>query len=155
MDLKITRVDPSRLAPTPADSELGFGRHFTDHMFMVDYEPTRGWYDARIVPREPLSLDQLSEGLMVSKGSISTNVRALERWGMVEKVWIKANRKDYYRAETRFMDIVVKILQEREKREFDGALQTVSECLEAVKGMPVSEETKFLKRRLTNMQRFF
>ena len=104
---------------------------------------------------EPMTLDQLAEGLMVSKGSVSTNIRAIERWGMVEKVWVKADRKDYYRAETRFMDIVVKILEEREKKEFDGALRTVSECLAELKSLPASDETKFLKKRLANMQRFF
>jgi DNA-binding transcriptional regulator GbsR (MarR family) len=104
---------------------------------------------------EPLSLDQLAEGLRVSKGSVSTNIRAIERWGMVEKVWVKADRKDYYKAETKFMDIVVKILQEREKKEFDNALRVVSECLESVKLLPVSEETTFFKKRLANMQRFF
>jgi DNA-binding transcriptional regulator GbsR (MarR family) len=104
---------------------------------------------------EPMSLDQLAEGLMVSKGNVSVNIRALERWGMVEKVWVKADRKDYYKAETRFMDIAIKILQEREKKEFDGALRTVSECLDELKALPVSDETKFIKQRLTNMQRFF
>lgn len=104
---------------------------------------------------EPMTLDQLAEGLKVSKGSVSTNIRAIERWGMVEKIWIKADRKDYYKAETKFMDIVVRILHEREKKEFDGALKTVSECLEGVKALPVSGETKFLRKRLANMQRFF
>lgn len=104
---------------------------------------------------EPMTLDQLAEGLMVSKGSVSINIRSLERWGMVEKVWVKADRKDYYRAETKFMDIVTKILREREKMEFDSALKTVSECLDEVKALPASDETKFMERRLTNMQRFF
>ena len=104
---------------------------------------------------DPMTLDQLAEGLMVSKGSVSTNIRAIERWGMVEKVWVKADRKDYYKAETKFMDIAVKILEEREKKEFDGALKAVSECLEEIKALPASDETKFLKKRLANMQRFF
>jgi DNA-binding transcriptional regulator GbsR (MarR family) len=112
-------------------------------------------YGLLYLSREPMTLDQLAEGLMVSKGSVSINVRALERWGMVEKVWIKADRKDYYKAETKFMDIVTKILQEREKMEFDSALRTVSECLAEIKALGTSDETKFLKQRLTNMQRFF
>ena len=112
-------------------------------------------YGMLYLSNEPLSLDKLAEGLMVSKGSVSTNVRALERWGMVEKVWVKADRKDYYRAKTKFMEIAVRILQEREKKEFDGALKTVSECLNEIKALPVSEETRFLKKRLANMHRFF
>ena len=112
-------------------------------------------YGLLYLSQDPMTLDQLADGLMVSKGSVSTNVRALERWGMVEKVWVKADRKDYYKAETKFIDIVVKILQERERKEFDTALNTVSECLNGLKTLPASDETKFLKKRLTNMQRFF
>jgi branched-chain amino acid aminotransferase len=35
----------------------GFGMHFTDHMFTVEWTPERGWYDARITPYGPLTLD--------------------------------------------------------------------------------------------------
>lgn len=41
----------------PKDSELVFGRTFTDHMAIVDYEADRGWFDARVVPYGPLTLD--------------------------------------------------------------------------------------------------
>ena len=35
----------------PADeSALGFGKIFTDHMFIMDYKTGKGWHDARIVP---------------------------------------------------------------------------------------------------------
>jgi branched-chain amino acid aminotransferase len=43
--------------PRPKDSELGFGKVFTDHMALVDYESERGWFDPRVVPYGPLSLD--------------------------------------------------------------------------------------------------
>lgn len=32
------------------ETKLGFGRVFTDHMFIMDYETGKGWHDARIVP---------------------------------------------------------------------------------------------------------
>lgn len=42
----------------PADqSKLGFGAHFTDHMFVMDYDEGKGWHDARIVPYAPLQID--------------------------------------------------------------------------------------------------
>ena len=31
--------------PRPKDSELAFGRVFTDHMALCDYEVERGWHD--------------------------------------------------------------------------------------------------------------
>ena len=41
----------------PDSSTLGFGRHFTDHMFLMNYTEGQGWHDARIVPYANLSLD--------------------------------------------------------------------------------------------------
>jgi len=38
-------------------SNLGFGQHFTDHMFIMDYTEGKGWHDARIVPYAPIELD--------------------------------------------------------------------------------------------------
>ena len=43
--------------PKPKDSELGFGKLFTDHMFIMNYDVNKGWYDPRIVPYGNLSLD--------------------------------------------------------------------------------------------------
>lgn len=44
--------------PIPTDSsKLGFGKIFTDHMFLMDYTVGQGWHDPRIVPYGPISLD--------------------------------------------------------------------------------------------------
>lgn len=48
---------------TPAEkpgSEFGFGKIFTDHMFMMEYNSEQGWHDARIVPFERLSIHPAS-----------------------------------------------------------------------------------------------
>ena len=39
------------------ENKLGFGLHFTDHMFIMDYSSEKGWYDPRIVPYQPITLD--------------------------------------------------------------------------------------------------
>ncbi|MCH5190698.1 MAG: branched-chain amino acid aminotransferase [Oscillospiraceae bacterium] len=41
----------------PDEKHLGFGNHYTDHMFIMDYEKGQGWHDARIVPYQPIILD--------------------------------------------------------------------------------------------------
>ncbi|MDT9598474.1 branched-chain amino acid aminotransferase [Sphingosinicella sp. GR2756] len=35
----------------------GFGRVFTDHMVVIKYSDDRGWYDAEVTARAPLSID--------------------------------------------------------------------------------------------------
>ena len=41
----------------PDESNLGFGKKFTDHMFMMNYTEGKGWHDGRIVPYAPFELD--------------------------------------------------------------------------------------------------
>jgi branched-chain amino acid aminotransferase len=48
-------VDDARLAKILANP--GFGIHFTDHMFTVEWTPDTGWSSARITPYAPLTLD--------------------------------------------------------------------------------------------------
>ena len=58
MELTITRVTDSQRKPIPTDdTQLGFGRYFSDHMFLYDYSPEKGWHDPRIEPYRPLALD--------------------------------------------------------------------------------------------------
>lgn len=41
----------------PNEGELGFGKYFSDHMFVADYTSERGWQNARIIPYGPISLE--------------------------------------------------------------------------------------------------
>jgi len=64
MDIQILQAGPDQRKPKPADeSKLGFGDLLTDHMFLMDYEKGRGWYDPRIVPYGNLELDPAAMGL--------------------------------------------------------------------------------------------
>ncbi|MBR1497738.1 MAG: branched-chain amino acid aminotransferase [Oscillospiraceae bacterium] len=59
MDIEIIR-NPNP-AEKPADEgKLGFGRVFTDHMFVMDWNKGTGWHDAKIVPFGNLSLHPAS-----------------------------------------------------------------------------------------------
>ena len=53
-------------------------------------------YGVLYMSDRPLSLDELTETLEASKGNVSINIRELEKWGAVRKIWVKGSRKDYY-----------------------------------------------------------
>ncbi|MBE7021856.1 MAG: branched-chain amino acid aminotransferase [Ruminococcaceae bacterium] len=55
MEIKITKTTAPKTKP-PVDS-LGFGKHFTDHMFVMDYTAGKGWHDPQIVPYGPIPMD--------------------------------------------------------------------------------------------------
>ena len=75
LDIKITRTTSPKDKP---EGPLGFGRIFTDHMFIMDYTKGKGWHDPRIVPYQDLVLSpaamvfhygqEMFEGLKAYKG---------------------------------------------------------------------------------------
>ena len=106
----------------------------------------------------PLSLDELVQQSGLTKGAISTNVRALARMGLVRPSTKLGDRKDYYEAETDFYKSIRAILKERQNSEFDSAVQSVRETLEkleAGEGTEDEEERQFLLERVRALQSFF
>jgi branched-chain amino acid aminotransferase len=59
--IPVQRTESPR--PHPADADLGFGRHFTDHLFRADWAEGPGWHGARVGPYGALSLDPATSAL--------------------------------------------------------------------------------------------
>lgn len=55
--MRISLVRTTTPKTKPDENSLGFGRFFTDHMFIMDYKEGTGWHSPRIVPYAPLQLD--------------------------------------------------------------------------------------------------
>ena len=60
-DITIEKTKHARTRP--AEAELGFGKHFTDHMLTIPWDIGRGWHSPAIVPYGPLSLDPAASSL--------------------------------------------------------------------------------------------
>ena len=54
--MEITKIRTKTPKQKPDYSKLGFGKYFTDHMFMCNYTEGQGWHDARIVPFQDITL---------------------------------------------------------------------------------------------------
>ncbi len=106
----------------------------------------------------PLSLDELVQQSGLTKGAVSTDVRALARMGLVHRSARLGDRKDYYEAETDFYQAIRAILGERQNREFDTAVRSVRATLEDLrtsKGNLDEAQRKFLIERVRALQDFF
>ena len=91
-----------------------------------------------------LSLDEIAEKLKVSKGSISVNIRELEKWGAVKSVWVKGSRKDYYEAELNLKKIISNKLRSAVEKRLVEVGGVIDECNSIVKSSykELSEEDK-------------
>lgn len=72
-----------------------------------------------------LSLDDMANRLEISKGSASVNIRGLERYGAVRRVWVKGSRRDYYEAETN----IVKVISDIVGKKLEGRLLEIGEMI--------------------------
>jgi branched-chain amino acid aminotransferase len=58
MEIKVVQASAEKRKAKPGDeSQLGFGKIFTDHFFTMTYRTGRGWHDPLIEPYRPLQLD--------------------------------------------------------------------------------------------------
>jgi DNA-binding transcriptional regulator GbsR (MarR family) len=103
-----------------------------------------------------LSLDEIAQETGLTKGAISTEIRALARMGLVHRSSRLGDRKDYYEAESDFYAAIRSILKERQNSEFDRALRSVQETLENMEANWVEdEEWNFVYARVQALQEFF
>lgn len=82
---------------------------------------------------DPLTQDDLMEELNISRGNANMNIRELVNWGLVERVILSGERKEYFIAEKDIWKVVRQIVKERKKRELEPMLKLLDQ-LEEVEG---------------------
>jgi DNA-binding transcriptional regulator GbsR (MarR family) len=106
----------------------------------------------------PLSLDEITTQTGLTKGAVSTEIRALARMGLVHRSAKLGDRKDYYEAEADFYQAIRAILKERQNSEFDRAVRSVKNTLDKLESGKVSgdeAEKQFMLERVRALQEFF
>ena len=114
-------------------------------------------YALLYLSKHPLSLDDMAERLKISKGSASINIRAVERYGAVRRVWVKGSRKDYYEAETDIVKVImdrITSMAQRRISEIDEMLKSSYKILNSVNSSNKEEEEAInvFKERLDKLK---
>ena len=86
-----------------------------------------------LISPDPLTQDDMMDQLNISRGNANMNIRELINWGLVDRVLLAGERKEYFSAEKDIWKVVKQIVKERKKRELEPMLQLM-EKLEAVEG---------------------
>ncbi len=86
-----------------------------------------------LISPDPLTQDEMMEELNISRGNVNMNIRELINWGLVERVLVPGERKEYFSAEKDIWKVVKQIVKERKKRELEPMLQLLDK-LEEVEG---------------------
>ena len=159
MSVSVSQAEQVRLHRTAAcrrfieaaghtTQSFGLGR-ILGHIFALLY----------LNPR-PLCLDEIVSELGVSKASVSTAVRQLERWSAVRRVWVRGDRKDYYEAETDFHVVIRSGLLTALRKKFGTAGDQIGEVEKSLHEMLSAtngeqrEEVEKVAERLERAKQF-
>jgi DNA-binding transcriptional regulator GbsR (MarR family) len=76
-----------------------------------------------------MTTDDVMEELQISRGNANMNIRALVDWALVQKIYVKGDRKEFFIAVKDTYTIARRIAKERQRRE----LSPVVSMLEVLK----------------------
>ncbi|MDP4147881.1 MAG: transcriptional regulator [Bacteroidota bacterium] len=106
-----------------------------------------------LVSPDPLSAEEVMDQLSISRGNVNMNLRELIDWGLVEKVIIAGERKEFFSAEKDIWKVACQIIKERKKRELDLLLPVLRELGE-VEGDKRDKEIKTFTDTIAGIRKF-
>ena len=94
-----------------------------------------------LISPESLSQDEIMEQLNISRGNVNMNIRELINWGLVERVIIPGERREFFSAEKDIWKVTRQVAKERKKRELEPVLK-VLEQVSQVEGDKKEKDVK-------------
>jgi DNA-binding transcriptional regulator GbsR (MarR family) len=95
----------------------------------------------------PMSAEDLRHALKLSSGAVSMTVSELSRWGVVRKVWIQGERKDFFVAEVHLWRMISRVFNERERIEIIAAIDAFEEALRQLEKTLKTTQEKEVRAR--------
>ena len=78
---------------------------------------------------QPLTAKDLRDRLRLSTGAVSMTVTELLRWGVIRKIWVQGERRDFFAAEGNLWKMVSRVIREREMIEVNEAIAALEHAL--------------------------
>ncbi len=97
----------------------------------------------------PVDLDTVATELNISRGNASMSLKELRNWGIIKRVHVSGDRRDFYVTEPDVWNMLFKIAIERKKREFDPALDALRHLLSETD----TKKNREIHKRLTELEK--
>jgi len=94
-----------------------------------------------LISPDPITQDDIMEQLNISRGNVNMNTRDLISWGLVDRILLPGERKEFFSAEKDIWKVATQIIKERKKRELDPMLKLLGQ-LQQIDGDKKSREAK-------------
>ena len=105
-----------------------------------------------LVTVDPLTQDDVMEQLSISRGNVNMNIRELIGWGLVDRVIINGERKEFFSAEKDIWKVATQIIKERKKRELDPMIKLLTQ-LENIEGDKKNKEIQQFTQVITSIKK--
>ncbi|HEX5659885.1 MAG TPA: hypothetical protein VFX59_21970 [Polyangiales bacterium] len=102
---------------------------------------------------EPLGATDLRDKLQLSAGSVSMALNDLLRWGVVKKIWMHGQRRDYFVAESNLWKMISRVFRERELVEILEAIGAMESAIASLEDKLVSSDAAVRQRAATQQAR--
>jgi DNA-binding transcriptional regulator GbsR (MarR family) len=106
-----------------------------------------------LVSPDPLNADEVMEQLNISRGNANMNLRDLIDWGLVERIIIPGERKEFFSAEKDIWKVSRQIIKERKKRELDPMIKLLAQ-LSNVEGDKKDRAVKTFAETVKGIKKF-
>jgi DNA-binding transcriptional regulator GbsR (MarR family) len=106
-----------------------------------------------MVSADPLTQDDVMEELSISRGNVNMNMRELISWGLVDRVILYGERKEFFTAEKDIWKVATQIIKERKKRELDPMLKLLAQ-LENIEGDKKDKHVKQFTETIGGIRKF-
>jgi DNA-binding transcriptional regulator GbsR (MarR family) len=106
-----------------------------------------------LISPDPITQDEIMEELNISRGNVNMNTRDLIDWGLVDRVLIPGERKEFFTAEKDIWKVSTQIIKERKKRELDPMLKLLSQ-LEKIEGDKKDKHVKQFADTIGGIKQF-
>jgi DNA-binding transcriptional regulator GbsR (MarR family) len=105
------------------------------------------------ISKEPLNAEQISDLLSVARSNVSTSLRELQSWGIIQTVQKLGDRCEYFTSMADVWEMFRIIAKERKRREVDPTMEVLENCMKEAKLS--GREDAHLVARLSAMHEFF
>jgi DNA-binding transcriptional regulator GbsR (MarR family) len=105
-----------------------------------------------MISPKPLSTEEIMFELSISRGNANMNIRALLDWGIISRILIPGERKEFFKSEKDIWALARQVAKERRKRELEPILKVLREVNDVQSDG--SDETKELKRVVKDLKNF-
>lgn len=103
----------------------------------------------------PMDTDTIMQVLHISRGNANMNLRKLNEWGLIHKVSMEGDRKDYFIAEKDVWNMAFRIIRERQRLEISPVKEKLKECIQTLESNTEQDlAEKAFQERITNFVSF-